>query len=164
MRIAGLLTLIVIVSGQAFGQRVSLLRSPKSRALGQAFRSGKLPEPMRLPQGNVDQQAAALAKAVTTSDDSSTAALYAAILASGYGVRDADGSVMQTTDNGQGLVLQSWEVAAAAKLYGEDYGVTLRHLSDTFTRTVPELKDVPLANGLLDGIRAGAKSNHAAVR
>ena len=163
MRFAGLVTLILIVSGQAVGQRASLLRSPKSRALAQAFRNGKLPEPMRLPQGNADQQAAALAKAVTAGDESSTAALYAAVLAAGYGVRDADGSVMQTTENGQGLVLESWEVAAAAKLYGEEYGVTLGHLSDTFTRTVPELKDVPLANTLLDGIRAGVKSNHPAM-
>ena len=164
MRVAGLLALLVIIFGQTFAQRASLLRSPKSRALGEAFRSGKLPDPMRLPQGNVDQQASALAKAVTAGDESSTAALYAAVLAAGYGVRDADGSVMQTTENGQGLVLQSWEVAAAAKLYGEDYGVTLGHLSETFTSTVPELKDVPLANGLIEGIRAGAKSNHPAVR
>jgi hypothetical protein len=164
VRLAGLLALLLIVFGQAFGQRVSLLRSPKSRALAQAFRSGKLPDPMRLPPGNIDQQAAALAKAVTKGDDTSTAALYAAVLAAGYVVRDSDGSVLQTTDKGQGLTLQSWEVAAAAKLYGEDYGVTLGHLSESFTRTVPQLKDVPLADGLLEGIRAGAKSNQPAVR
>ncbi|HEX6043193.1 MAG TPA: hypothetical protein VFZ22_01790 [Pyrinomonadaceae bacterium] len=165
MRFAGVLTLVLIVFGQALGQqRVNLLRSPKSRALGAAFRSGKLPEPMRLPQGNIDQQVAALAKAVTKGDDSSTAAWYAAILAAGYGVRDSDGSVMQTVENGQGLIMQSWEVTAAAKLYGDDYGVTLAHLSESFTRTVPQLKDVALADGLLEGIRAGAKSNHPAVR
>lgn len=31
------------------GQRVSLLRSPKTRAMATAFRNGKLPEPLRLP-------------------------------------------------------------------------------------------------------------------
>jgi hypothetical protein len=146
------------------GKRVSLRRSPKIRAMAAAFKNGKLPEPLRLPQGNVDQQAAVLAKAVAAGDDSSTAALYAAVLASGYGVRDADGSVMQTTENGQGLIFESHEIAATAKLYGEDYGVMLSHLSESFTRSVPELKDVPLATALLDGIRNGAKSNHPAVR
>ncbi len=164
MRCAALVTLILIVTGQPLGQRANLVRPPRTRALAQAFKNGKLPEPMRLPAGNVDQQAAALAKAVTKGDDSSIAALYAAILAAGYGVRDSDGSVRQTTDKGQGLILQASEVAAAAKLYGEDYGVTLAHLSESFTSTVPALKDVPLANDLLDSIRAGSKSNHPAVR
>src|SRR6185436_18760974 len=145
-------------------QRVRLIRSPKTIAMAAAFKNGKLPEPLRLPRGNVDQQAAALAKAVAAGDDSSTAALYAAVLASGYGVRDADGSVMQTTENGQGLIFESHEIAATAKLYGEDYGVMLSHLAESFSRSVPELKDVPLATALLDGIRNGAKSNHPAVR
>ena len=117
-----------------------------------------------MPAGTVDQQATALAKAVATGDDSSTPALYAAVLASGYGVRDTDKSVMQTTENGQGLVLASWQVAAASKLYGEDYGVTLAHLSNSFTQTVPALKNIPIADAILDGIRKAAKSNHTAVR
>jgi len=72
--------------------------------------------------------------------------------------------VMQTTENGQGMVLASWQVAAAAKLYGEDYGVTLAHLSNSFTQTVPALKNIPIADAILDGIRKAAKSNHTAVR
>jgi hypothetical protein len=67
-----------------------------------------LPEPLRLPRGNVDQQAAAMAKAVSLRDESSTATLYAAILAAGFAVRDNDGSVMQTSERGQGLILDSW--------------------------------------------------------
>ena len=146
------------------GKRISLLRSPKTRAMAAAFKSGKLPEPLRLPAGNIDQQTVALAKAVAAGDDSSTAALYAAILASGYGVRDTDGSVMQTSERGQGLIFEAHEIAAAAKLYGEDYGVMLGHLSESFTRSVPEWKDLPLAAALLEGIRNGAKSNHPCVR
>ncbi len=146
------------------GRKVALVRSPKAQAFAKAFGNGKLPEPLKLPPGNVDQRAAALAKAVASGDESSTAALYAAILAAGYGVRDSDGSVMQTIDPGQGLILNAWEVAATAKLYGEGYGVMLSHLADSFTRTVPQLKDQPLANALLEGIRAGAKSNNPATR
>ena len=168
MRALALLILIpVLTNAQGAGKqptRVKLIRSPKAVALAKAFHTGKLPDPLRMPAGTVDQQATALAKAVATGDDSSTAALYAAVLASGYGVRDTDKSVMQTTENGQGMVLASWQVAAAAKLYGEDYGVTLAHLSNSFTQTVPALKNIPIADAILDGIRKAAKSNHTAVR
>ena len=58
---------------------------------------------------------------------------------------------MQTQERGQGLLLDASDLAATAKLYGEDYGVMLSHFSDSFMRTIPELKDVPLANMLLDG-------------
>lgn len=168
-----LVTLVVLICVQVpisaqnpgnKGQPVSLLRSRKTRALAAAFKNGKLPEPLRLPPGNIDQQAVALATAVSAGDDSSTAALYAAILASGYGVRDTDGSVLQTTEQGQGLIFESSEIAATAKLYGEDYGVMLGHLGDAFTHSVPELKDITLSTALLEGIRNGAKSNHPAVR
>jgi hypothetical protein len=132
--------------------------------MAKAFSEGKLPEPARLPRGNVDQQAAALAKAVALRDESSTAALYAAVLAAGYGVRDTDGSIIQTNMRGQGLLLNAWELAATAKLYGEEYGVMLSHLSEAFVRSVPELKNVPLANVLLDGVRAGANASQPSAR
>ena len=168
MRALALLILMpILTNAQGAGiqpKRVKLIRSPKAVALAKAFHTGKLPEPLRMPAGNVDQQATALAEAVAAGDDSSTAALYAAVLASGYGVRDRDKSVMRTTEKAQGLVLASWEVAAAAKLYGEDYGVMLAHLANSFTQKVPALKDVPLADAVLDGIRKAAKSNHTAVR
>jgi hypothetical protein len=145
-------------------ERITLKRSPKALVMAKAFTDGKLTEPARLPRGNVDQQAAALAKAVSLRDESATAALYAAVLAAGYAVRDTDGSVMQTQERGQGLVLDAAELAATAKLYGEDYGVMLSHFSNSFTQTIPELRDVPLANLVLDGIRAGANSPNPSVR
>ena len=101
---------------------VKLLESPKAEAMAVAFRSGKLPEPARLPAGSVDEQAAELAKAVSKGDASSTAALYAAILASGYGVRERDGAVLQTAERGQGLAFEWWELMAVSKLYGDGYG------------------------------------------
>lgn len=145
-------------------QVVKLKRSPKALVLAKAFNEGKLPEPVRLPRGTVDQQAAALAKAVSARDESSTAALYAAILAAGFAVRDADGSVMQTTERGQGMILDGSELAATAKLYGESYGVMLSHLGEAFARGIPEFKTVLLANVVIDGIRAGANSNNPSVR
>ena len=87
MRALALLILMpILTNAQGAGiqpKRVKLIRSPKAVALAKAFHTGKLPEPLRMPAGNVDQQATALAEAVATRDDSSTAALYAAVLASG---------------------------------------------------------------------------------
>jgi len=156
-------------STQAPGQakaipKIELVESPKSRAMAEAFDTGKLPEPLRLPSGSVDQQAAELAKAVSKGHSNSTAALYAAILASGYGVRDRDGAVLQRAEQGQGLGFEWWEVAAISKLYGDGYGAGLSHLADSFTRNVAEMKSVALAAELLDGVRKAAKSNHQALR
>ena len=87
MRLLGLFTLLLLLTSvTSFAnqpKRLKLIRSPQTLALAKAFREGKLPDPMRLPRGNIDQQAATLAKAVAAGDDSSTAALYAAILAAG---------------------------------------------------------------------------------
>ena len=84
MRVFGLLTLTLLISsglsfvdqtkpatpvippGQAKqatqAKRMKLIRPPKTLALAKAFHDGKLPDPLRLPPGNIDQQAAALAK------------------------------------------------------------------------------------------------------
>jgi hypothetical protein len=121
-----------------------------------AFESGKLPEPARLPAGTVDERAAELAKAVSKADSSSTAAFYAAVLASGYGVRDPDGSVLQTVQPGQGLAFRAGEVAALAKMYGERRMVDLTYLCAGL-KAIPELKEAPLEKILLDGIRKHAQ-------
>lgn len=143
---------------------VKLLESPKAKAMAVAFESSKLPEPSRLPAGSVDEQAAELARAVSKGDTSSTPAFYAALLASGYAVRERDGAVLQTTESGQGLAFEWWEVASISKLYGGGYGVGLGHLSDSFTRNVAELKGVALAVELLAGVRRAAQSDHPAQR
>ena len=145
------------------GERVRLIKSPKSLTMAQAFDSNKLPEPARMPSGNIDEQATVLAKAVSVGDESSTASLYASVLAAGYGVRKADGRVVQTMKPGQGLLVEASEVAATAKLYGEGYGVGLGHMGQAFMK-IPTLKDTALATELLEGIRKAAKSDQPAVR
>jgi hypothetical protein len=79
------------------------LKPPQGSAeLSAAFDAGVLPEPLALPRGTPDRQAAALAKAVFQRDEKSTAALYAAVLASGYAVRKRDGRVVRTRPGGAG--------------------------------------------------------------
>ena len=143
---------------------VELIPSPKAKAMAVAFEKSKLPEPARLPAGSIDEQAGELARVVSKGDASSTSALCAAVLASGYAVRERDGAVLQTTESGQGLAFEWWQVAAISKLYGDGYGVGLGHLSDSFTRNVAELKGVALAAELVAGVRKAAQSNHPAQR
>ena len=133
-------------------------QQPKS-VMAKTFSEGKLPEPARLPPGTVDQQAAALAKAVSLRDDMSTAALYAAILAAGFAVRDEDGGLTHTVDRGQGLTFDAWELAAAAKMYGEGRDVDLSYLTEGL-RSIPELKQLALDRVLLEGIRTHARGDH----
>ena len=139
------------------------ITSRKNPAMAEAFQSGRLPDPTRLPAGSVDQQASALARAVIKADSSSTAALYAAVLAAGFGVRDRDGSVLQTVQPGQGLAFRAGEVAALAKMYGEGRMVELAYLCDGL-KSIPELKQAPLEKILLDGIRKHAQDGNSPLR
>ncbi|MFL6230448.1 MAG: hypothetical protein ACJ741_16880 [Pyrinomonadaceae bacterium] len=136
---------------------VELARNERSRALGEAFRAGALPAPAPLPEGDIDTQAARLAEAISAGDEHSTSALVAALAASGYGVRRADGTVVGAARGGQGMALDAWQVAAMAKLYGQDYGVPLDRLAAAFARGVPEFKDAPLASQIVEGLRAAAE-------
>src|SRR5687767_6671244 len=141
----------------------SILSSLRSKHLSAAFETGKLPEPLRRPQGNDDEVAAALAKHISARDEQSLPALLAAVLAAGFAVRDPDGSLMQTVEPGQGLIFEAWEVAAMAKMYGEGKTATLTYLTDGL-KLIPELKRAPLNKILVDGIRGHAQGNHPSLR
>jgi hypothetical protein len=142
----------------------TLLTPPRGYlALSAAIDSGALPEPLPLPRGAPDRQAVELASAVFARDSNSTAAIYAAVLASGYGVRKRDGTIVRTVDPGQGIVLEEFEVAGMAKLYGLGYGVTLKHLGDSFRRAEP-WKDLKLEDLLLEGLREAAVDSTPEVK
>jgi hypothetical protein len=133
------------------GQPLELTRSPRAETFATALRNGSLPPAAPLPRGRIEQQADALASAVFAGTDGSLAAWHQAVLASGYGVRRADGTVERTVTPGQGLVLDEWEVAGFAKMYGEGRGVTLKHLADSL-RQIPAWKDVPIEQGIVTGV------------
>ena len=144
----------------ASGSPVALQHIEKRRAMGDAFRAGRLPAPAPLPEGDIDTQAARLAQAVSAGDEHSTAALVAALSAAGYGIRRADGKIGGAARGGQGMAFDEWQVAAMAKLYGQNYGVPLDRLAGAFVRNVPEFKAAPLASMLVEGIRAGAQAEN----
>ncbi|HEX8336091.1 MAG TPA: hypothetical protein VF621_05135, partial [Pyrinomonadaceae bacterium] len=141
-----------------------LIPSPKSKALGAPFATGRLPSPAPPPAGSVEEQALALAARVGAGDEGSTAALYAAVLASGYAVRDEGGVVRRPTGAGQGLVLDAWQLAAMSKLYGEGYGVGLGRLSAALGALEPGFIGAPVAELLVEDLRLAARSENDALR
>lgn len=137
----------------------------RGEAMAQAFRSGRLPAPLPQPEGAPEQAAAELAKRVMAEDEQSTAALLTALQLSGFSVRGEDGSLaFESVKPGQGIVIDAWEVAALAKLFGDGMQTKLMDFSSAFARTVPPLKDAPVAALFLDGLRAAAQGSQPAMR
>ena len=135
----------------------------KGEAMAQAFRSRRLPAPLPQPEGAPEQAAAELAKRVIAEDEQSTAALLTALQMSGFSVRADDGSLaFESVNPGLGIVIDAWEVAAMAKLFGDGMQIRLMDLSDALAST--QLKDAPVAALFLDGLRAAAQGNQAAKR
>ncbi|HEX8353797.1 MAG TPA: hypothetical protein VF611_12905 [Pyrinomonadaceae bacterium] len=142
-----------------------LIPSPKSKALGAAFAAGRLPQPAPQPAGSVEEQALALAARVAAGDEGSTAALYAAVLASGYGVREEGGGVRRPAGGaGQGLVLDAWQLAAMSKLYGDGYGVGLDRIAAALGALEPGFIGAPVAELLVKDLRLAARSENDALR
>jgi hypothetical protein len=142
---------------------VSLPLVIKGEAMAQAFRSGRLPAPLPQPEGAPEQAAAELARHVIAEDEQSTAALLTALQMSGFSVRADDGSLaFESVKPGQGIVIDAWEVAAMAKLFGDGMQIRLMDLSNALAST--QIKDAPVAALLLDGISAAAQGSQTAKR
>ena len=154
------------IGGQTRVQRPSksvTLKSVRNEKLAASFYSGRLPEPLRTPAGRPDEVAATLAKQVAAGTDQSMPALLTAIMAMGFGIRDAGGGITQTVQPGQGLIFEAWEVAAMAKMYGERRTVELSYLTGGL-ESIPELKQIQLDKIILDGIRKQAVSDQPELR
>jgi hypothetical protein len=137
----------------------------KGAVMAQAFRSGQLPAPLPQPQGTPEQAAAELAKRVMAEDDQSTAALVTALQMSGFSVRGDDGSLAyESVKPGQGIMIDAWEVAALAKLFGDGMETRLTDFSNSFASTIRPLKNAPVADLFLKGLRAAAQSDRPSLR
>jgi hypothetical protein len=137
----------------------------RGEAMAQAFRGGRLPAPLPQPEGAPEQAAAELATRVMAENDQSTAALLTALQMSGFSVRGDDGLLaFESVKPGQGIVIDAWEVAALAKLFGDGMQVRLGDFSNAFASTVPPLKDAPVATLFLDGLRAAAQGDQPTMR
>ena len=126
-----------------------------------------LPPPLPAPGGPPDEAAAALAARVLAGGDDALPALLTALQAGGIAVRGPDGALaVEPPDGGQGLALSAWEARFMAGLVGQDHTllVPLTALQDLLVQTAPELQGEPVAQRLLDGIRAHAQGQDGALR
>jgi hypothetical protein len=137
----------------------------RGEAMARAFRSGRLPAPLAQPAGPPEQAAAELATRVIAEDDQSTAAWLTALQLSGFSVRGDDGSLaIESVKPGQGILIDAWEAAAIAKLLGDGMHIRFTDLGTAFARTMPPLKDAPVATLLLQGLRTAAHGTQPAMR
>jgi len=84
---------------------------------------------------------------------------------SGFSVRGDDGSLAyESVKPGQGIMIDAWEVAALAKLYGDGMQTRLTDLGNSLSTTFHPLKNAPVANLFLDGLRTSAKGDQQAMR
>src|ERR1041385_330416 len=65
---------------------------------------------------------------------------------------------------GQGIVIDAWEVAALAKLFGDGMQTRLTDFSNAFANTIPSLKKAPVADLFLKGLRGAAQGDQPAMR
>lgn len=98
-------------------------------------------------------------------DEQSTAALVTAMQMSGFSVHGDDGSLAyESVKPGQGIMIDAWEVAALAKLFGDGMHTRMTDLSNSLATTFRPLKGAPVASLFLDGLRSAAKGDQQAMR
>jgi hypothetical protein len=142
---------------------------PSNSVMSQSWQSGELPQPLPTPAGSTDEVAAILAQKVAARNQESVPALLTALQLSGFYVTDKKGEIALAPPGGkgQGLVINGWEVASAARMYGGNRTVNLAHL-DAQLMSVPILRRIPaeqqgktIGAALMQGIakQADNKSN-----
>lgn len=171
--LSAVLSLLLIVSSvaTAFAQRnpgnaanptsasQKPLVSETNALMSAAWASGKLPAPLRMPEGDADEVMAVLARKVAAKDGESIPALLRALQLAGFFITDQDGSIFLAPANGkgQGLTLNGWEVAGAAKMYGDGKTVNLSELGEKL-KSIPAFKKADVSGFLLEGVRQKASA------
>ena len=140
-------------------ESASPIFEPSNPALVSAWQSGGLPAPLPVPAGNTDEAAAILAQKVAAKNEESVPALLTALRLSGFFITKKDGSVLLAPPDGkgQGLVINGWEVAAAAKMFGEDKTTSLDELNERL-RSIPEFRQTDPAKLMMQGVRQNAEN------
>ena len=134
-------------------------------SMAAAFESGRLPDPLPVPTGDLDKAAEDLANKIAAKDEQSTAALLTALQMAGFSVRDPQGELyLKPAGASQGMAFDAFSVAAMSKLYGEGIRLNFSRFGTTLATTLPGFKDVSLAKLLLDGIRTDAQSEKTQLR
>ncbi len=133
--------------------------SQTNTELSGVWQSGELPQPLAIPSGNTDEVAAILAGKVAAKNAESVPALLTALQLSGFFVTGKGGKVVAAPPDGkgQGLAINGWEIASAAKMLGDGRTTPLSELGKKF-KTLELLKDADVGGYILQGIRTNAEN------
>ncbi|HEX8247683.1 MAG TPA: hypothetical protein VF599_05910 [Pyrinomonadaceae bacterium] len=144
---------------KAGGEVVVAPISQTNTALSGVWQSGELPPPLPVPAGNTDEVAAILASKVAAKNAESVPALLTALQLSGFFVTGKGGKVVLAPPDGkgQGLAINGWEIASAAKMLGDGRTTPLSELGKKF-KTLELLKDADVGAYILQGIRTNAEN------
>jgi len=159
--------LVAVAIGACRGPAPASRTVPASTGTALAHPHDPLPPPLPMPAGSPDEAAAGLAERILSGTPESLPALLAALQAAGVAVRGPDGHLaVQPADGGQGLAVSAWEARFMAALTRKDRAllVPLTKLQEVLVRAAPELRGIPIAQHILDGIRAHAEGQHPAMR
>lgn len=128
-------------------------------AMSAVWQSGELPAPLAISTANQDEAAVILAQKVSAKTEESIPALLTALQLAGFFVTKKDGSVfLAPPDNkGQGLTINGWEAAGAAKMFGDGKTTTLKDLNERL-RSISAMKTVEPATLMMQGVRANAEN------
>lgn len=138
-----------------------LVSETSSPVMSNAWQSGELPTPLPIPTKNMDEAAAILAQKISAKTDESIPALLTALQFAGFFVTKQDGSVfLAPSDNkGQGLTINGWEAASAAKMFGDGKTTSLNDLNERL-KSIPVLQNVEAANLMMQGVRANSENTN----
>ena len=138
----------------------TLVSASSNPALSAVWQSGELPAPLPVPAGNADEAAAILAQKVAAKSEESVPALLTALQLSGFFVTAKDGSVLlaPVDGKGQGLVINGWEIASAAKMFGEGKTTTPGELNDAL-KTIPQFQTRDVGAMMFDEVRRNAENS-----
>jgi hypothetical protein len=134
--------------------------APENLALSASWASGELPQPLPVPEGSGDEYIAVLAEKIAAKNNESISALLAALQFSGFFITDKEGAPLHTPPNGrgQGLPINGWEAASAAKMFGDNRTVKLVELGDRL-KSIPGFKQIDVGAALLEGLKANAEND-----
>lgn len=141
-------------AGGSFARPKPTRRQP----MAEAFRNGRLPDPLPIPAGDPDQIAADLTEKIAAKDEESTAALLTAFQMAGFSTYAPDGQLaVKPASATQGMAFEAFSVAAMAKLYNDGWHMSLADLSVVLTKAMPAFQKVSLIEILENGIATASR-------
>lgn len=121
-----------------------------------------LPAAADLPPGNIDRQAASLARDISWADEQSLPALLTALQIAGFSIVDEKRTVLRKPldgGTGQGLGFYDFEAVGSLRLQARGVSISLQKLAGTIIKDVPNMTASQFAEVLLTDLRTQATNS-----